>query len=144
MIGINKPFSKSLHSKNDPKSRKITKEFFAKRGVTLVDHPNKFDIDLMTEDGGLRVEVEHRLVWTEPEFPFSEVNVPQRKAKFFREGKTDYVILSERYTHIGFISADSIKNYMEDKHLKESPNKYVEKDEYFYKIPKDKFEWYTI
>ena len=144
MIGVTKPFSQSLHAKNDPKSRKIVKDFFAERGVELVDHPNKYDIDLVSKDGTIRVEVEHRLNWSDPVFPFDEVNVPQRKAKFFEAGNTHYVILSKEYTHIGFISAEKIQKFIKPKFLKESANRFVAEEEYFYKVPKTSFEFYEI
>jgi hypothetical protein len=144
MIGVSKPFSKSLHAKNDPISRKLVKEFFAERGVILKDHPNKYDIDLMSQDESVRVEVEHRLNWDTPEFPYKEVNVPERKAKFFGAGNTHYVILSNKYSHLGFISAKIIQGYIKDEYLKESRNRFIEKQEYFYKIPSSEFEFYEI
>lgn len=144
MRGVHKPFSKSLHAKNDPKSRKLVKEFFVRRGVKLIDHPDKYDIDLMTEDGELRVEVEHRLNWTTEKFPFDEVNVPERKAKFFKDGNTHYVILSENYQYLGFIGADNIQKFIRPEFLKESPNRFIEKQEYFYKVPVENFEWYKL
>jgi hypothetical protein len=144
MIGVHKPFSKSLYQKNDPSSRKLVKEFFAERGVVIQDHPNQYDIDLMSEDGTVRVEVEHRNNWDEPKFPYDEVNVPERKAKFFEKGNTHYVILSKDYTHLGFISADKIQGFMKPEYLKESSNKYVRAEEFFYKIPQKEFEFYEI
>jgi hypothetical protein len=144
MIGQRKPFNKSLHAKNDPRSRQVVKKFFAERGVTLVDHPDKYDIDLQTEDGKLRVEVEHRLSWTESEFNFDDVNVLERKAKFFLPGNTHYCILSKDYSHLGFISAENIQKYMKPEFLKESSNRFLVSDEYFYKIPKTEFEWYRV
>lgn len=144
MIGVSKPFSKSLHAKNDPKSRKLVKEFFAERGVVIDDHPNKYDIDLVSADGHLRVEVEHRLNWDMPDFPYEEVNIPERKAKFFSEGKTHYVILSRDYRYLGFISADKIQQFMKPECLKESSNRFVQHSEYFYKVPKTQFEFYQI
>jgi len=144
MIGVRKPFSKGLHAKNDPQSRRLVREFFAERGVTLVDHPNKYDIDLVSDDGSVRVEVEHRLNWEQAEFPFEEINVPERKAKFFTEGTTHYVILSKSYDYLGFICSTSIQRFMIPECLKESSNRFVEHSEYFYKIPKKEFEFYQI
>lgn len=144
MIGVNKPFSPSLHAKNDPKSRELVKEFFAERGIIINDHPNKYDVDLISSDGLLRVEVEHRMNWKTAEFPFNEINVPERKAKFFKEGKTHYVILSNEYQYLGFISALKIKKFMIPECLKESSNRFVKSNEYFYKIPKTEFEFYQI
>ena len=144
MIGVRKPFNKSLHAKNDPKSRRLVQAFFAERGVVLIDHPNKYDIDLISENGDIRVEVEHRLNWDQVEFPYSEVNVPERKAKFFEAGNTHYVILSQNYKHLGFISATRIQQFMKPECLKESRNRFVESSEYFYKVPKLEFEFYQI
>ena len=144
MIGVNKPFSKDLHMKNDPTSRKLVKEFFAERGIKLKDNPNKFGVDLMTEDSDLLIEVEHRLNWAQPEFPYEEVNVPQRKSKFFAEGIAHYVILSRDYKYLGFINAKSIQKYMAAEYLKESSNRFVKEHEYFYKIPKSEFEFYQV
>lgn len=144
MIGVRKPFSKGLHAKNDPKSRTLVKAFFAERGVVINDHPNKYDIDLISDDGTIRVEVEHRLNWNTPEFPYDEVNVPERKAKFFKDGNTHYVILSKEYTYLGFISAKIIQKFMKREFLKESSNRFVAEREFFYKIPKTKFEFYQI
>lgn len=144
MIGVRKPFSKGLHAKNDPKSRTLVKTFFAERGIKLVDHPNKYDIDLVSEDGTIRVEVEHRLNWDEPIFPYEEINVPERKAKFFEAGNTHYVILSRDYKFLGFISALAIQKFIKPEYLKESRNRFVFECEYFYKVPKLEFEWYEI
>ena len=144
MIGKSKPFSKRLHASNDPKSRAIVKKFFAERDITLVDHPNQFDIDLTTEDGKLRVEVEHRLNWDEHDFPYTEVNVPERKAKFFQNGTTHYVILSENYKRLGFIGASKIQKFMKPECLKESSNRFMKEAEYFYKIPQTEFEFFDV
>ncbi len=144
MVGKSKKFSQKLFSANDPKSRRLVKAFFAERGVTLVDHPNKYDIDLVSEDGTIRVEVEHRLNWDVPEFPYDEVNVPERKAKFFSEGNTHYVILSKDYKYLGFISGPKIKKFMIPECLKESRNRFVQECEFFYKVPKTQFEFYEV
>lgn len=144
MIGKSKPFSKTLHARNDPKSRAIVKQFFADKGVTLIDHPNQYDIDLTTEDGKLRVEVEHRLNWDTPDFPYTEVNVPERKAKFFEAGNTHYVILSKNYSHLGFISAARIQRFILPQFLKESSNRFVKEAEYFYKVPQTEFEFFKL
>jgi hypothetical protein len=144
MKGTHKPFSSTLHSKHDPKSRRLVKDFFAEKGLILIDHNNKFDIDLVSVDGKIRVEVEHRESWESKIFPFTEVNVPERKCKFFEEGNTHYCILSKNYTQLGFIHAKVIRRYMKPKYLKENPNKFIKKNEYFYKIPRNKFEFYEI
>jgi len=144
MIGRSKPFDKQLHANNDPKSRIVVKKFFAERDIILVDHPNKCDIDLITEDGKLRVEVEHRNSWNKRDFPYDEVNVPERKAKFFKDGNTYYVILSKNYKRLGFISAAKIQRFIKLQSPKESSNCFMKKGEYFYKIPQTEFEFFDV
>lgn len=144
MIGKHKPFSKSLFNGHDPKSRTIVKDYLAKNQIMVNDNPNKFGVDLISEDGTLKIEVEHRTVWKEEEFPFALINVPERKGKFFTEECVSYAILSENYSHIGMISGKELKKYIVDENLAENRNKYVREGEYFYKIPKEAFKWDKI
>ena len=144
-FGKQKKFSKSLHAANDPKSREIVKEFYKKEhNIILNDGASRYGVDLVSDDEKTQVEVEHRLIWKEPKFPFSDINVPERKKKFFADGKVDYVILSLDYSHIGHITGKKIKKYMEDEFLKESSNKHIRHGEYFYKVPTDAFTWKKI
>lgn len=144
MIGLRKPFNKKLFSNNDPKSRKVVKEYLAKQGIIVNDNDNKYGVDLISEDLSLQVEVEHRNVWTEDVFPFSEINLPERKAKFFVENKIAYFILSGDYSHMGMIDGKTIMKYIVVENLKESSNKYVRAGEFFYKIPCDAFKWVKL
>lgn len=140
MKGSYKKFDEDLFSKNDPKSRKIIRDFFAEFGIKLMDNINKFGVDLVSEDERTRIEVEHRHNWVDGEFPFEDVNVPERKYKFFKDGNCQYVIISKNYDYLGFICGYKLKKYMKDEFLRVSPNKFEER-EYFYKIPKAEFEF---
>lgn len=144
MFGARKPFSRALHQKNDPTSRRVVKEFFLKNKMPLEDNPNKYGVDLISADKTLQIEVEHRLVWEDSEFPYDDVNVPERKAKFFVENHICYVILSRDYSHIGMIDGKTLMKYIVDENLKESSNKYVRQGEYFYKVPKEAFKWCKV
>jgi hypothetical protein len=144
MSDVRKPFDKELHAAHDPKSRELVKVFFAERGITLKDNPNKYDIDLLTEDSLMRIEVEHRTNWVGKEFPYEGINVPKRKDKFFLEGNTHYIILSNDFKYLGFIGAKRIQNYMKSEYLKISPNRFVKQGEKFYEVPRSEFEFYPI
>lgn len=144
MKGEYKEFSRSLFQKHDPKSRKIVKDYFKRNNIPLEDNPNKFGVDLLSKDGSLQIEVEHRLVWDSNEFPFAEVNVPERKAKYFVENHICYVILSKNYSHIGMIDGKTLRKYLTDETLQESSNKFVKKGELFFKVPKSEFKWDKI
>jgi len=144
MHGARKPFSQELHRGNDPKSRKVVKEYFKKQGIILKDNPNRFGVDLISPDGTLQIEVEHRLPWIDAKFPFDEINILERKAKFLREGKTQYIILSRDFSRIGIIRGPDVMKYIVDDNLEHNPNKYVKNGEFVYKIPSDDFKWIKI
>lgn len=142
---VNKKFDKKLFTQNDPKSREIAKKFFQKLGIELIDHPNQFAIDLITKDNSFQLELEHRHSWKSGEFPFDEVNLPRRKKDHFIKSDTShYCILSKDYSWLGIVHNLIIKSFIKPRFLKEHPNKFVKKDEYFYKIPKKSFLWFKI
>lgn len=142
MSGERKQFEQSLFDENDPKSRDVVKAYFASRGLVLVDNPDKYGVDLVSEDGELKVEVERRPVWDKDEFPFSEVNILARKAKFFNAGAA-YVIVSNDFSRIGVIRNSLILRYLKET-PRESGNRYVGSGELFYKVPKSEFTWTKI
>lgn len=144
MIGEYKEFSKALFRQNDPKSRKVVKEYFTRNNIPLEDNTDKYGVDLLSKDGSLQIEVEHRLVWDSAEFPFDDINVPERKAKYFVENHICYVILSKDYSHIGMIDGKTLRKYLTVDTLKESSNRFVKKGELFFKIPKSEFKWDKI
>lgn len=144
MIGEAKRFDQTLHQGNDPQSRNVVREYLSKNGLVVVDNPNKYGVDLIAENGNFQIEVEHRLPWVDNQFPYSEVNVPERKAKFLREGNCHYIILSRHYTWLGMISGATIKPYMINDNLVENPNKFVSRNELFFKVPMELFKWIKL
>ena len=144
MKGVYKKFDQKLFNQNDPKSREVIKNFFKKHNLILKDNNDKYGIDLVSENNSIKIEIERRLVWDKGEFPFSEINLPERKAKFFLENNVAYIILSKDYSKIGVIEGKNLIEYINDDNLKESANKFVSKGEKFYKIPKSKFKWIKI
>jgi hypothetical protein len=144
MKGEYKTFDKKLFQQNDPKSRDVVKTFLNKKGIEVKDNSNQYGIDLISINGNIKFEVERRLVWNRYEFPFNEVNLLERKTKFFTESNTYYIIVSKDYTRIGIINNSDIKKYMTETNLKESKNKFVSHGEMFYKLPKEKFKWIDV
>lgn len=144
MIGEYKSFSKSLHSKNDPQSRTVVIRFFKKKGIPLLENPDKYGVDLISPDGTLQIEIEHRLSWDAPEFPFPDINIPERKAKFFGDDKTQYVILSKDYEYMGVLRGKDMQEYIHNANLHENKNKFVKNGELFFKVPVNKFKWVKV
>lgn len=144
MKGAYKQFDQKLFNQNDPKSRAVVKQYLSNNGIDVNDNANKYGVDLVSENGEVKIEVERRLVWKNEKFPFNEINLPERKAKFFKENNVSYAIVSEDYKRIGLINGKNIQEYITDANLKENPNKFVGAGEMFYKIPRDKFKWVTL
>lgn len=144
MIGKYKKFDKELFEQNDLKSRLVVKKFFLSKNIVIDDNPNKYDVDLVSEDGKVQIEIERRPAWTKQEFPYSEINIPERKAKFFKNDNVSYVIVSNDYSRLGIIQGKKLINYINKDNLKESSNKFVNLGEMFYKIPKEEFKWFKI
>lgn len=150
MYGERKPFSKTLHTSNDPQSRRVVIEYFSKPSqhlpvpIPLRENPDQFGVDLLSTDGTVQIEVEHRLPWTDPEWPFPDINIPERKAKFLAEGKAQYIILSRDFSRMGIIRGGDVKQYIVDDNLHLNKNKFVKDGEYFYKVPIDKFKWVSV
>lgn len=144
MIGKYKKFDKELFNQNDLKSRSVVKHFFLSKNVVVDDNPNKYGVDLVSEDGNVQIEIERRLAWVNEEFPYPRVNIPERKAKFFKTDKTSYVIVSNDFSRIGVIPGKKLIKFINKKHLEESKNRFVGSGELFYKIPKEEFKWFKI
>lgn len=141
-----KKFDIELFNNNDPKARKVVKKYFKKYGFSLEDNLEKYGPDLFDASNGFFIEVERREVWKNEEFPFEDVHLPERKAKYFLNSKLDvhYVIISENYKYLGIIFFEKILPYLKDKYLKESSNKFIRSGENFFKIPKEEFIWVKI
>jgi hypothetical protein len=116
MYGVRKRFSQSLHDSHDIPSRRVVKEYLAKQGIIVKDNPNKKGVDLLSEDGTVQIELEHRPPWVDEDFPYSEVNVLARK-KYLGEGKIDYIILSRDFKRLGIITGKAIQPYIIDSNL---------------------------
>lgn len=144
MIGKYKKFDKQLFEQNDLKSRQVVKKFFLSKNIVVDDNPNKYGVDLISDDEKVQIEIERRPTWTKEQFPYSEINIPERKAKFFKNDRVSYVIVSNDYSRLGIIQGKKLINFINNNYLKESSNRFVSSGEMFYKIPKEEFKWFKI
>ena len=143
MYGVRKRFSQSLSDMHDPKSRQVVKEYLAKQGIIVKDNPNKKGIDLISEDGSIQIELEHRPPWIDEDFPYSDVNIMARK-QYLNQGNVDYIILSRNFKRLGIIKGKDVQPYIVDSNLHHHRNKNVYEGEYVYKIPVSAFTWVTV
>ena len=134
-----KRFDKELHDTYDKLGRDVVKKFVADHwGMTAEDNPNRYGIDLLlykdNELCGL-AEVEVRLSLKTVEFPYEDLNVPQRKRKLLENTgqPTFFFSVNKDATALFHCGAEAVLA----SELKESSNKYVRSGEYFYKVPLD-------
>ncbi len=144
MIGVTKPFDGNLHRKNDPIAKEVVKTLFGAKGVKLVSG-NKYGIDLVSECGNIKVEVERRSEknWKTGTFPFDEVNIPARKLKYLKEGKFFYATVSHDCSMVGILVPSQVIEHFKEENTQESFNRFVPRGEFFIKIPKACWWWFN-
>ena len=126
-----KKFDKELFAQNDLKARIAAKKFWADRGVTAEDNPDKYGPDLILSIGNM-LEVEIKHTWKD-EFRFNTLQIPSRKEKFAKLGCM-FMIFNSDTTKAFLVDADTILASPK----KEVYNKYVQGGELFFQVPLDK------
>tara|TARA_R100001510_G_scaffold3169_1_gene2484 strand:- start:7251 stop:7610 length:360 start_codon:yes stop_codon:yes gene_type:complete len=108
-----------------------------KYGYNVIDNPDRYAQDLIAKptvisnlDFTFLVECEVKAIWKTKEFPYSDVQLPERKQKFFNE-RTLFFIWNCHLSRAACFWSQDIK------HLPtyEVSNKMMAKGERFFKIP---------
>ena len=138
MIGKHKKFDPETHRLYDRKAREVGKKFFGDV-YTVKDNPDIYgpDLILYSKQNDKFIcffEVEVKTIWLDGPFRWPDVNVPERKGKYFKKGNCGYLLISGDYSQGILIEPRVIL----ESPLREVPNRYVPKGEYFYKVPLDK------
>ena len=142
---IRKKFNKLLYEQNDKKGKEFATKVLNKLYPALkIIEGSKFGVDLQILDTNNSIvktaEVEIRNNWdTDYGFPFSTVNIPERKRKFFN-GICTYFSINKNCTRCLMIEDKDILNSP----LVKNPNKYISSDEMFFQIPKEKCKDYIL
>ena len=129
---ITKKFNKSVHDACDPPARQAVINYFKTFGVTVKDHPNQYDVDLLLISNGepyASIEVETR----PPDLSkYKTIHIAERKGKLL---KTDlplaFFVLTADFSHAWVTNSINIQNSP----LREVPNTAVSKGERFYDVP---------
>ena len=142
-----KRFSKYLFEENDERAKKTVealKDFF---GIDeFKDSKTRYEIDREGYRQGnhvVNVEVEVKQHWKDghESFPFEDINLPLRKAKYFDLELPTYFVIFSADCRGGMIFSDrTAKNSPQV----EVPNRYVPEGELFYKIPMSKASHFKI
>ena len=134
-MSTRKPFDKDLFEKYDKLGRDVVKRHFEKLNMQAQDNPDRYGVDLLVYRDEKIVscaEVEVRLSWNSDEFPFDSLNVPSRKKKLLtNQVPTLFFSINKPLTRMFWCPSTVVLNSP----LEEVKNKYVDKDEYFYKVP---------
>tara|TARA_R100000742_G_C4223266_1_gene46499 strand:- start:161 stop:607 length:447 start_codon:yes stop_codon:yes gene_type:complete len=133
-----KTFNARLHAENDGKGKtfasKILKSMYPDCKIVEGD---KYGVDLkIIKDDQIikKAEVEVRHNWKgDFDFPFSTVNIPSRKKKFF-DGNCLYFSINKNLTRCMMIDDKDIL----ESPLEENPNRFVSSNEMFYKVSTSK------
>lgn len=132
---MRKRFDRKLYEENDRLAKEKVLSLLDKRKYKVKENPKKRGVDLLIYRRGehvLNIETEIKRVWTDKEFQYDSVQIPERKQKY---AELDIPTLFVMF------NADQ-KSYLviKDKDLLKSPkvevpNRYVYKGEYFFQVP---------
>jgi hypothetical protein len=126
-------FVQQCFDDNDLRAREKAKELLSPR-FEVKDNPDQYGIDLLCYKNGelkYQVEVEVKNLWSGNEFHWSEINVPIRKEKFFKQGKVMYIMFNTDLTSCFIVSGETILSCKKE----EVPNRRHISGEYFFKVP---------
>lgn len=130
-----KRFDRELYQMYDQLAKEKVNTIIDKRRFKLQENPKKRGVDLFLLNKGehiLNIETEIKRVWKDKEFQYDTVQIPERKKKFTNlELPTLFVMFNaDQSSYLVIKDTDLVKSP-----LKEVPNRYVFKEEYFYQVP---------
>lgn len=142
---MRKRFDKELHDTYDKLGRDTVKSFVSSFwSMQAVDNPNRYGVDLHLYNNDILVgfaEVEVRLSWKTLEFPYEDLNVPERKRKLLeQELPTYFFSINKDATALFHCEAKDVLSC----EVKEVANKYVYKGEQFFKVPLDRLKYVVL
>ena len=140
---MRKRFDKELYEANDKLAREKVRALTPNFDVR--DNPKKRDVDLMVFDKAgnhvANIETEIKRVWKGPDFAYTNVQFPERKAKYAKLDKpTIFVMFNEDQSAFLVVKDTALLSSP----CVEVPNKYVYKGELFFQVPLDKVTFNDI
>lgn len=146
-MGMRKKFSHSLYKENDHIAKLAGFYHLANHDAKWLSiNPNDYKCDIVyktdTIDADspiMLLETEIKHTWPGGIFPYSTVNILERKEKYFLEG-ADILLLAKNLKDYLIIDAETVLS----SDLVEVPNKYVAEMEWFYQVPILKAQFYRF
>lgn len=144
MKPVRKRFDRNLHDQNDMPAKDSLNKLLENSEYKIVPNSKKTGVDLfLFKDGKhmLNIECEVKRVWVTKEFPYESIQIASRKGKYLGADKpTIFVMFNKDHSSYLVIKDKDLAASP----LKEVPNKYVWKGEFFYQVPKDKVSFNDI
>jgi len=135
---MRKRFDPQLHKENDKLARQAVKSLLKGSEFKVKDNPKSREIDLLLYKGKEHIgyiECEIKRVWKGVEFPYENVQFPERKGKYAAlEKPALYIMFNEDQTSFLALTAETLVSSPKV----EVPNKYVPAGEFFFQVPVDK------
>jgi hypothetical protein len=138
MPGKRKPFSRELYNQYDSLAKQTMRKHLESRGHIVVVPPENYGVDLQSHLPENKLvqfyhEVEVSSNWATGGFPWITGSIPARKKRLMSliDGPLFYWRFRHDLKRVIVYPSWALK----DKYLVEVSNKYVEHDEYFYRIP---------
>lgn len=128
-----KAFEEEQHALYDHAAKALGIKFWNKLGYSCTENPDEFGIDLIVEGQGRKFfsEVEIRLTWHGPKFPYETLELPIRKKKFAKDNCM-FLVINNAQSHALSVPAKHVRSSP----IIEKPNKKVPSGtEQFFSIP---------
>jgi len=130
---VRKPFSKGNYKKNDKVGKQAVLKYLHSIDIPAVENPD-WGADLIVPGRDASYEVEVRRIWTD-KWPHPTVHIPERKTKLMHKDNLVYAVVNTNLNRILFCRSEVIRQYK----IVEVPNKSIEKGEFFFDVPIDKW-----
>ena len=132
-----KPFNAGNHAANDAAGKDVVLNYLRAHGVTAIENPDKYGVDIMAP----RYEVERRTIHSE-NWPYDTVHVPERKTKFLTKDiyyvvvihhivSSEYSVKPSEWDTLMVCDSPTILKCG----LIEVPNNSMPEGEHFYDVP---------
>lgn len=130
-----KHFDKELYAKYDVAAKKAIKKIFKGSAWTIKENEKKTGVDFLVFEGDKHIaylEVEVKMNWNQKDFPYGDVQWPERKWKYTQLDKPTIFLM---FNHdLGQYLTARGETLLNSK-LEMVRNKYVRFGENFFKVP---------
>jgi len=145
---VKKKFDRQLYNMVNERSVSAGKKYLKSIGHKITSTKEDMKVDIRSSKNGKQylTEVEVKLVW-DGEWPkhWKDIQLSERKSRLIQYAKNAekdlyFLIFNKSFTTAWKIDS----NILDDCELKEVPNRFISKGEYFFIVPTEKAELITL